>query len=260
VTRKSLAELRPDFTPRWRGAIENDLAVIRATEAARPRPQAALRSSMSAYPWRYEPIDLTSHPLGEGPFHARGLAYATALKYVDTRLRGGRAAFLEALGPDDRYAPYYDQIFLVTGEYDVSPLVHLYVNAARMERVPVGRFIEERAKRSADTDSSGMWKPMLRAANADEMAGRLHLAFNRYFPPSHAEPVAEASGRFEGVLSRLPVCMSGLYVSSTIGFFAGALALKGARDVKTEFERPVSDSVTGGVPTEKARFCVTWRT
>ncbi len=62
---------------------------------------------------------------------------------------------------------------------------------------------------------------------------------------------------------RVPValrrCMSGLYVSSTIGFFAGALVLEGARDVKTEFARSVLDSVTGGVPTEKARFCVTWR-
>jgi hypothetical protein len=214
---------------------------------------------MLAHPWRYEPLDLAQFALGDGPFRARGLAYTTALKYVDTRLRGGRAAFLEALGPDDRCASYYDQIFLVTGEYDVSPLVHLFVNAARMERVPVGRFIEDRARRSADADASGMWKPMLRAANADEMARRLHLAFNRYFSPCHAEPVAEASGRFEGELSKVPTCMSGLYVSSTIGFFAGALALKGAREIKTEFEKPLLDGAVSGVPTEKARFCVTWR-
>ena len=53
--------------------------------------------------------------------------------------------------------------------------------------------------------------------------------------------------------------MSGLYVSSTTGFFAGALALKGARDIKMEFEKPLLDGVVGGVPTEKTRFCVTWR-
>ena len=214
---------------------------------------------MPAHPWRYEPVAFTQCPLGEGPFRARGLAYTTALRFVDTRLRGGRASFLEALGPEDPCGAFYDQLFLVMGEYDVSPLVHLYVTAARIERSPVGRFIEERARRSADTDSSGMWKPMLRAANAQEMAGRLHLAFNRYFSPCHAEPIRETPGRFEGELSKLPTCMSGLYVSSTAGFFAGALALKGARDVKTEFDRPLLDGVVGGVPTEKTRFSVTWR-
>lgn len=54
--------------------------------------------------------------------------------------------------------------------------------------------------------------------------------------------------------------MSGLYVSSTIGFFAGALALEGARDIRTEFEKPQLDGTVGGVPTVKTRFCVTWRT
>jgi hypothetical protein len=214
---------------------------------------------MSAALWRYEPLGVGQFPLGEGPFRARGLAYVSALKFADTRLRGGRAAFLEALGPGDPFASYYDQIFLVTGDYDVSPLMRLYNVAAAMQGVPVGRFIEERSRWSAESTSKGLWRPILKASSPEAMSESTAQAFNRFFQPCKAEKVSARPGHFEGELSKLPACMSGLYTSATIGFFAEAVEIAGGRGCQVEMGKPVSDGELAGVSLQRVRFVASWR-
>jgi hypothetical protein len=208
--------------------------------------------------WRYEPLDPTRFPVGESPFRVRGLAFVTALSYVDTRLTGGRPRFLGALGPDDPFAKYYDQIFVVSGEYDASALLQIYRTAAQLKGVAVGRFIEERSRWSAASDTQGMWKPLLKTSSPEAMAERLHLAFNRYFTPTRARTVSVVPGRFEGELSKLPANMSGLYVSATVGFVSAALELAGAHEPSVEWKRPTGDGELGGIRTESARFVATW--
>lgn len=213
---------------------------------------------MSSALSRYEPLGVDQFLVGEGPFRARGLAYVSALKYVDTRLRGGRAAFLEALGKGDPFAPYYDQIFLVTGDYDVSPLVRLYVVAAAMQGAPVGRFIEERSRWSAESTTKGLWKPILKASSPEAMAESSSHAFNRFFHPCKAEKITSQPGHFEGELSKVPACMSGLFTSSTIGFFAEAVEIAGGRSCLVEIGKPVSDGELAGVSVLRVRFVATW--
>jgi hypothetical protein len=209
--------------------------------------------------FRYEPLGPHRFPVGQGPFRARGLAYVVALKYVDGRLPGGRQAFVDALGPDDPFAPFYQQIFLVSGDYDVSPLVRLYEVCARIERAPLGRFIEERARWSAESDTKGLWKPMLKADSPEGAAERTRLAFMRYFPPCQAVVLSLEPGRFEGELSQLPSPMSGVYTSATAGFVAAALTLAGASSPRVEWDRQAPDGALQGIPLEKARFVATWR-
>ncbi len=210
--------------------------------------------------WRYDPLDLARFPVGEGPFRARGLAFVNALKYVELKYPGGLAAFRAALGPNDPYAAYYDQIFVVAGDYDVSPLLHLFAALARMESVPVSQFIVDRARWSGGSDSKGVWKPALRGNSVADVAGKLHFAFERYFPPSRAEPRATSANRFEGELSNVPTNMDGLYAQSTIGFYEGALEGAGAKKIRVQFERPVPDGQHLGTPVERIRFAVTWET
>lgn len=214
---------------------------------------------MSAPVWRYEPLGVDQFALGEGPFRARGLAYAAALKYVDTRFPGGREAFRAALGKGDPFASYYDRIFLVTGDYDVSPLVRLYALVAAAEGVSVGRFIEERARWSAESTARGLWKPFMKSTSPEAMAENINQAFNRFFQPCHAEKIENKPSRFEGELSKLPTCMSGLFVSSTVGFFSGAIELAGGKACKLEVARPSSDGEIAGVPICRVRFVATWR-
>lgn len=213
---------------------------------------------MSVVSWRYEPLGVDRFPLGQGPFRARGLAYESALRYVDTRLPGGRAAFLRALGPKDPFAPYYDQIFLVTGDYDVSPLVRLYAVVAELQGAPVSRFIEERARRSAESTSKGMWRPILKTSSPEAMAESTRQAFNRFFQPSKAEKVQSREGHFEGELSALPTCMAGLFVSSTIGFFSEAVEIAGGKDCRVEVGRPSPDGELAGVSLQRVRFVANW--
>lgn len=209
--------------------------------------------------FRFEPFPPARFPVGQGPFRARGLAYVMALKYIDARLPGGRAAFEATMGPNDPYASFFDQLFIVSGEYDVSPLCRLYVVCAEIERVSIGRWIEERARRSAESDTKGLWRPMLKASTPEEAADRTRLAFERYFPPCLAQGQSVGRGRFEGELSHLPACMTGVYTSATSGFVESAVTLAGATHARVEWERSSPDGMLNGVPLERARFVATWR-
>ena len=208
--------------------------------------------------WRYEPLDPRRFPVGDGPFRVRGVAFVTALGYIDRRLPGGRPAFLHGLGPSDPFARYYEQPFDPTRDYDASPLVRLLVVAARLAHAPIGRFIEARSRWSAAGEARGPLKPAV-TQSPEKMAERLHLDFNRYFQPTRARTVGIAEGRFEGELACVPRSMNGLYVGATVGFVGGALRLAGARDPSFEWQPPESDGSLAGVTTERVRFVATWR-
>jgi hypothetical protein len=213
---------------------------------------------MASPAWRYEVLDPAKFRVGDGPFRARGLAYAGALRYVDVRLAGGRPALLRAIGKESPFAGFYDQIFLVSGDYDISPLVLLLSAIAELAGVPVGQFIRERARWSGNSDTKGLWKPALHGPTPEAVASRLDFAFERYFPPCGANVQAARAGYCEGELRRLAACMNGLYAQSTVGFYEGALEGAGARDVRVHFERPSSDGAHAGVLLERVRFSVTW--
>lgn len=201
--------------------------------------------------WRYEPL-----PTDSKTFRARGLAYASAFKYVDTRLPGGREAFLAAIPAERR--PFYDQIFVVAGDYDISPLVVLFVTLARLCTTPIDAFIEERARWSGSSDSKGVWKPTLHGATPKDVAGKLHFAFNRYFPGCEAHPIEAREDRFAGELVKIPACMSGLYAASTSGFYRGALEGAGAKTVDLAWEKPRPEGRHDGIPVERLRFVASW--
>ncbi len=205
--------------------------------------------------WRYEPLSLSQFPLGQGPFHVRGLAYTTSLAYADKKLGRGRA--IEALGADP-YAPFFAQIFVLGSTYDISPLLRLYQVLARLEKISIGRFVEERARWSAGALTQQLWRHLFRAGSPEGMAEKLHLAFNRYFHPCSAKTTV-ARGRVDGELTKIPGPMAGLYVSSTVGFIGGALEKVGARSVKLEFETPKYEGQLLGITLERLRFNATWR-
>jgi hypothetical protein len=205
---------------------------------------------------RFEPLDPRSFRLGEGPFRARGVAYVGVLEYVDTKLAGGRAGLAPRLGA---FAPYFDQLFVATGDYDLSPLVRLFVVLAGLARRDPVAFVEERSRRSGPRMTQGLWKPVLKTSSPEAMAERLPFAFNRYFGPTHARGVDVGPGRFVCEISGVPAPMNGVHVASTMGFVASSLEVAGASDARVDFTGPASDGELAGVPTERWRFVATWR-
>jgi hypothetical protein len=205
--------------------------------------------------WCYEPLDTVRFPPGEGPFRVRGVAFVTALNYVERRLPGGWDALVASM--DESVASYCDQAFDLTESYDASVLLRLLVVAAKVAHAPVGRFIEARSRWSANGERRGPLQPAA-AASPEKMAERLHLDFNRYFRPTSARSLAVAPGRFEGELTKVPTPMNGLYVGATVGFVSGALELTGARGVAFEWTPPFADGVHAGVPLERLAFLATW--
>lgn len=217
-------------------------------------------SRVSSVPeaWRVDPLPPALFKVGDGPFRVRGLAYLNALDYADKRLPGGRAALAAALGKDDPWAPYLDQIFIVSADYDISPLARLFLVSAKLEGQPPMSFIQRRSEASARMDVHGMWRPLFKTSSPEAMAERLHMAFNRYFQPCEAKNLSVEPGRFDAELVRVPQPLAGIYVSSTRGFVHAALELARGRDVEVTFEPAVADGKLEGVPLVRARFAVRW--
>jgi hypothetical protein len=214
---------------------------------------------MGAQSFRFEPLDAAAYPPGTGPFRARGFAYNAALEYVDKRFPGGRPALRAAFGAGDPYVSYLDQLFLASGDYDVSPLVRLYVVLAAQVKTSPATFVEVGSRRSAVQQTQGMWKPMLKTSSPEAMAERVHYAFNRYFEPTQARNVSVSAQGFEVEFTKVPIQMRGIYLSSTNGFVTAALELAGATTPELVWQPPVADGELKGVRIEKVRFLASFR-
>jgi hypothetical protein len=207
---------------------------------------------------RFQPLPTAQFALGEGPFRVRGLAYKTVLDYIDQRFPGGRPALRDAFGAGDPWVPYLEQIFVVGADYDLSPLVRLYVVLAQLRGEAVDQFVERRSASSGHDNTSGIWKPLLNRDTPQATAERMHLAFNRYFQPCHGVSIESQTGRFEGALEGLPEPMAGMYVASTAGFFKGALGVSGAQGIEVAFDAPTPNGNLQSVPLVRVVFRVTW--
>jgi hypothetical protein len=213
---------------------------------------------MSEARWQFEPFDPGDFPVGESPFRVRGLAYVSVLDYLKKRTPNGLAQF-ESMLEGDPFLPYYRQLFVALGDYDAVPLLRLFLTAAAYEGISVARFIEERARGSARTDSEGIWKPLLSAKSLSQMVERLPVAFNRYFEPCSAQTLELGANGFVGELQGIPANMNGLYALSTQGFVSACLERAGAEGVKLEWQRPVAREHRAGVRLESIRFSASWQ-
>lgn len=202
---------------------------------------------------RFEPLSPKTFPGGREPFRVRGLAYVAALDYL---AKTGERAITRALPGVDPV--HFDQLFVASGDYEISPLVALYVALARAARVTPVEFVTTRARKSAVEMASGVWKPMLKTSSPEAMAERTYLAFNRFFEPTRASTIAVTRGRFEGELAQVPAPIGGFYVASTIGFVGAALELAGATRTEVRFTAQSPDGELAGVPLERMRFVATF--
>lgn len=208
--------------------------------------------------FRYDPFGPEAFPIGGSPFRVRGLAYMALRHYADHKLPGGFGAVVDGL-EGDPFAAYYQQLFIAAGDYDASPLLRLFRRICDLRGREIGAFIAARSRASAAQDSTGMWKPLLKASSPMEMAKRLPLAFNRYFEPCAASVVDIRQDSFSGELGVVPEAMSGLYCQSTVGFVTGCLELAGARNATLEWTSRQPSGAHGGVPVQRWGFQARWR-
>ncbi len=212
---------------------------------------------MAEIRWQFDPTPLERFPLGASPFRVRGLAYVAVLEYMKKRTPGGVQSVQAALAGDPAL-DYITQLFVSLGDYDVVPLARLFNTATKLEATPVGRFIEERAKSSARSDSDGIWRALLSSKTLSQMVERLPITFNRYFEPCRASIVRGTDRSFTGDLSDVPSTLNGVYVFSTQGFVGTCLELSGAKNVTFEWNRPTPTGEQDGIPVECVRFTARW--
>jgi hypothetical protein len=206
---------------------------------------------------RFVPVPSSLASLGQGPFRVRGVVYGAVLRYVERRLPGGKVALREALR-DDAIMRFFDQIFVASTDYDISPLVKVCVVSADLERIPPAIFTRDRARESAKMDVPGIYRVLLKLTSPEAMAERLPRAFNRYFEPCRADPTLVRRGGLESRLRDIPECMAGWYAAATDGFVSRALEMAGAKQPRFRWERAEAAGEVDGIATVTLPFGVHW--
>lgn len=197
---------------------------------------------------------------GEGPFRVRGTVYSGNVEYVEKRLPGGLSAVFTQIGIPDVERFFRDTIFLAASLYDIEPLMHFARAVARIEGIPIEKYIRRSSHFAALQDVAGKYRAQLRSATSEDMAARLPPIFGRYFEPCRAEVLSVEKDHSELRYSGLPASAIGLHIWACEGFVAGALEATGARDIRFAWTTPLPDGDVEGVPVQAVRCRITWKT
>lgn len=207
---------------------------------------------------RYEPLPVTPrHPFGQGPFRGKGMIFEGLRAYAAQRIPGGMDAVLAEVGDPD-VKKFFDQIFLASANYDLSPLVRVVRVVARLERTPVDQFVRKSARTAAELHIGGLYRQQLKVNSPEEMATRLPRMFGRYYEPCQAEIISIEQGHLRARFTGLPTLLIGNYVWSNEGFIGRALELAGAQRPRFEWSAEQADGELEGISLRTIGFNVTW--
>jgi hypothetical protein len=169
---------------------------------------------------------------GEGPFRIKGSGYNLHQRWVEESLPGGMEAQMRRLGPLADH-PFFSEIFLASGMYDVFPLVALGYVCAELRDEPLTTFVEMRARYQAEKDLQLFRKWMVKLAGPATLAKRFPSILASYFDFGEASSdvgVDAVSGRMNGA----PQILAPWLIATCRGFTDHALMVNGAKDVVIE--------------------------
>jgi len=180
----------------------------------------------------------------------------TGVDYLQRKTPGGIAEVSAHISPDS--TRYLQRDLLVNGMYDLAPLVEAFVVAARLEHVPITRFVRQRSRESAELDIAVFHQVLLKLTCAKSMAERMAWVFNRYVSPCSAENLSVEEGHLTAKMTSLPRCMHGFYFSSTEGFVSRCMELSGARMVHFEWGELSPAGQLAGIELVNTRIDISW--
>lgn len=170
-------------------------------------------------------------PAGSSPFRIKGSIYAGALSRSARELPGGLGRLAVELG-DPELRAFFGGIFLASAWYDALPVVPLSATLARVRGRELDDELTREARCRAMEDIRGVYRALLRAPSAEEVAPRLVRGFHRYFSFGHAENEEVRPGRLAVVAHGIPGYLARFYTVSAGEFCRVTLELAGGRDVR----------------------------
>lgn len=195
---------------------------------------------------------------GTSPFRVKGHVYRGVLEHLETLIPGGCAAIRAELRDDDLRS-FFEQSFLPSGWYDVLPWQPLVVTAARIFGMPLLQLTRELARVQATRDIHGIYRFVLKVASADVAVSRLPRVTAQYFDFGTLELKSIEPGHATFERTGVPTPMAAFYCGITEGFFAVALELAGASEVRVRPGRGGQDGSRAGIETMSIPFDVRWQ-
>lgn len=196
-------------------------------------------------------------PVGEGPFHIKGVAYRGHLDYVEKYVRGGARACREGF-QDPALQKFFEQQFLASSWYDVYPLIAAGNVCANIAGMEVDKFLRVRARYQAEKDIAGVYKIFARLASAEGVTTRLTRMSASYFDFGADEIRQLAPKHIEAVRKGVPTMVVPWSAPVVETYVDYALKINGAKDYKIEIRPPRRDGTAHGIETMTMGMEISW--
>ena len=123
-------------------------------------------------------------PIGDSPFHVKGVLYLGTLSFFEQNATGGTQALLDEIDDPDLLR-FIKQRFLPSSWYDVLAAPQLIDAEARAMRLGVKPYLLHRTKWQAKRDLGGVYRFVLKLASPELVVKRLPRIALQMFDFSH---------------------------------------------------------------------------
>src|SRR5215475_8497208 len=140
-----------------------------------------------------DPLPALPAPVGESPFHVKGIAVQGFREFFAKRVPGGVRTVVEKL-TDPAVRAFFEQPFLDASWYDFLPFLHIMGAGAAVLGVSTAQFVSEQSAWQLQHDVRNVHRVLLMAASPEAVAPRLGAGVARYFDFVDAKTVSVAKG------------------------------------------------------------------
>lgn len=196
------------------------------------------------------------YPVGESPFHVKGVAYVYHASYVRDELPGGTSAERAALGSLGD-AEFWRTEWKAGVTYDLLPLIAAGHACAEVLGVDTMEFVRMRAEHQAEHDMTSARRFLLSVMTPRMLAKRLPFFSSQFFTFGQpgAEPLPDGARIW---LRGVPTLIAPWMAASCEGFMAHSLRATGAKAVHVRRFESAHAGAANGSPLVDVGLDITW--
>ena len=200
---------------------------------------------------------------GKSPFHVKGSVYQGVRRRTEMEYAGGLDALVKTLG-DPELESFCKQKFLPSGWYDYLPLL-LIARAATIalmhnsaDKRAFDEVMRDSANQHAQADLGGIYKLLLRFTSPEVAMRRTPAVHKQYYDFGTCTVDISQKGRAETWIYGWPELALSFFPVYNRAFVDRLIILAGGENPRAEWDAPIPDGATAGVPLVKVRVMTTW--
>jgi len=198
-----------------------------------------------------------AYPVGESPYHKKGLVYTGSFAFIEERVPGGLAAVVSTF-PVELKA-FFAQTFLAAAWYDFLPCLRLYGMAARVSSMTTVRFLMSYAEWQARENAQSINRLIFTAGSIEAVAARLGSTFSRSYDFAEVSTVSTRPGAAVLSVRALPAFLFDWYRFSMQPAASAVLELAGACEQRVDYTPLEADGERDRVKLIRFEIHRTWK-